>query len=260
MALINCPVCGGNISDKAVKCVHCGAVLTTNNNMNSGILNNQQNNTNPIISQNTNNMQDAQNAIKKFKKSVVIGIIIAFLVIVAAIVVGIFIHQKIEDNKKKKAEEKQIQVEADYMANYGSVVYKMLSGATEAETVCGLIHDVWYDAIYDKYSDRSYKYTKGTDDFNEALANLFSDSSFKSKVSSIEDNQSEVDRLMKELKNPPDVYDDAYDALQDLYEIYSKLTNMAVNPTGSLSSFTSDFNSADSDFLTYYNKAKLYIE
>ena len=65
---------------------------------------------------------------------------------------------------------------------------------------------------------------------------------------------------MKELKNPPDVYDDAYDALKDLYECYSKLTNMAVNPTGSLSSYTSDFNSVDSDFLSKYNKAKLYVE
>lgn len=267
MALINCPVCGEKVSDKAAKCIHCGSAIVTNKMDNNTQSLNQSGTLigdNAITSQptliNSSDTQNAQDVIKKFKKNVVIGIVVAFLVIVAAIVVGIFIHQKIEDNKKKKAEKKQEQVEAEYMDNYGSAVYKMLSGASEAESVCGLIHDVWYDAIYDKYSDRSYKYTKGTSDFNDALANLFSDSSFKSKVSSIEDNQSEVDRLMKELKNPPDVYDDAYDALKDLYECYSKLTNMAVNPTGSLSSYTSDFNSVDSDFLSKYNKAKLYVE
>lgn len=27
MALINCPECGGQISEKATECVHCGAIL-----------------------------------------------------------------------------------------------------------------------------------------------------------------------------------------------------------------------------------------
>ena len=31
MALIKCPTCGEEISDKAVQCVHCGATLKEEN-------------------------------------------------------------------------------------------------------------------------------------------------------------------------------------------------------------------------------------
>ena len=122
MALINCPVCGDKVSDKAVKCIHCGSAIVTNKMDNNTQSLNQSGTLigdNAITSQptliNSSDTQNAQEVIKKFKKSVVIGIVVAFLVIVAAIVVGIFIHQKIEDNKKKKAEKKQEQVEAEYM-------------------------------------------------------------------------------------------------------------------------------------------------
>ncbi len=49
-------------------------------------------------------------------------------------------------------------------------------GATQAETACGLIYDVWYNTIYKKYDYETDKYTciKGTrpfnDDFNDADA------------------------------------------------------------------------------------------
>jgi len=47
-------------------------------------------------------------------------------------------------------------------------------------------------AIYEKRDDKTDKYTrpKGyfVSDFNDALGNLYADSSFSSKISSIEDN------------------------------------------------------------------------
>ena len=69
-------------------------------------------------------------------------------------------------------------------------------------------------------------------DFNDALGNLYADSSFSSKISSIEDNQDTVNALMKKLKNPPDEYKDAYDAVSDLYDAYISLTNCATDPSG----------------------------
>lgn len=50
----------------------------------------------------------------------------------------------------------------------------------------------------------------------------------------IEDNQDTVNALMKKLKNPPDEYKDAYDAVSDLYDAYISLTNCATDPSGSL--------------------------
>lgn len=50
----------------------------------------------------------------------------------------------------------------------------------------------------------------------------------------IEDNQDTVNALMKKLKNPPDEYKDAYDAVSDLYDAHISLTNCATDPSGSL--------------------------
>ena len=54
----------------------------------------------------------------------------------------------------------------------------MLNGASQAESAGGLIHDVWYNTIYDKYDSTTYKYTNGETDFNDSLKNLFSDKDF----------------------------------------------------------------------------------
>lgn len=48
----------------------------------------------------------------------------------------------------------------------------------------------------------------------------------------IEDNQDTVNALMKKLKNPPDEYKDAYDAVSDLYDAYISLTNCTTDPSG----------------------------
>ena len=140
----------------------------------------------------------------------------------------------------------------------------MLKGAGDAEDCGNLIKNVWYNAIYKEKDDETDKYTrpKGyfVSDFNEALGNLFSDTSFKSKISSIEDSQKTVSSLMKELKNPPEEYKEAYEAISKFYDAYISLTNLATNPTGSLQSFSTNFNDADTETLNCYNAMKLYLE
>ena len=44
------------------------------------------------------------------------------------------------------------------------------------------------------------------------------------------------------------------------YDAYLELTNLAISPTGSLQSYTDDFNEADSNVLKYYNAMDVYIE
>ena len=65
---------------------------------------------------------------------------------------------------------------------------------------------------------------------------------------------------MKSLKNPPDEYRDAYEAMKDFYDAYQELTQCAVNPTGNLTSFTQTFNSADSNTLKYYKAVQMYLD
>ena len=151
--------------------------------------------------------------------------------------------------------------------NYGSTVelvtYSILSSASEAENAGNLIHDVWYNTIYEKNDSKTNKYTKGkysfNKDFNESLSNLFLDSSFSEKISNIKKDKQSIESLMKSLNSPPKEYAEAYDALKDLYTNYTKLVDLTTNPKGSLQSFTSDFNEYDGNVLSSYNNMSLYI-
>ena len=280
MALISCPNCGKQVSDKAPSCPSCGCVLFEEEPKKLNVIicedcgfevpdgvESCPNCGCPI--ENKQNIPKSEDSVQKVEVTSVnvsvnksriikiLSIVLVLAVIIIAAVIGI------QSSSKKKAV-------ADYASNYNSAVTTMLTGSYEAETCCSLIKSVWYNTIYEESDPKTDKYTRKksyygsgygsfNDDFNTSLANLFADSSFKSKVSSIETNQSEVASLMKNLNNPPEEYRDAYDALKDFYEAYTELTNLATNPSGSLSTYSSSYNSADSKVLTEYNKTKLYM-
>ena len=65
---------------------------------------------------------------------------------------------------------------------------------------------------------------------------------------------------MKTLKNPPKKYEEAYSVLKIFYDNYMKLTNSAVNPIGSLKTFSEDFNQYDTDTVNAFENMKLYLE
>lgn len=272
MAIITCLNCGEQVSDKAKKCVHCGMVLIevekkrcvecgteleegTTECPNCGC---------PVEEMNALDKQEKPQkvevtGVKVTKKvKVIIGIVVALLLVGGAIFFGVNQYQK-----KKAAEEYAQKVET-YAVNLELATYSMLTGASDAETCGNLIKQVWNNAIYKKSDDTTDKYTKTkgyfVSDFNEALGNLFLDTSFQSKISSIEENQKTVNSLMKELKNPPEEYKDAYEAISELYDAYISLTNLATDPSGSLQTFSTNFNNADSETLNCYNAMKLYLE
>ena len=179
--------------------------------------------------------------------------------VIALFLVGNNIHQK---NLAAKAEAEAAQLREKYSADLETATYTMLLGAIEAEDAGNLIKSVWYNAIYEEYDAETNKYTRPNGyyvDFNDALSNLFSDSDFKSKVSSIESNQELVAGMMKDLKNPPEEYKEAYDAIKELYDAYTALTNLATNPTGSLTTFSQNFNEADTEVANCYDAVELYI-
>ena len=258
MAMTTCPNCGEQISDKAKKCVHCGAVLIPEekkycpdcgaeleDGMDTGLKCGC-----PIekaVETETVPQQVEVTGVKITKKSKKIIVIAAIAVIVAA----------------KAAGEAQKQSE-EYGTNLNMAAYAMLSGASDAETCGNLIKQVWCNAIYEKSDSKTDKYTKPkgyyVSDFNEALKNLFSDSSFSGQIADINDNKDTVNSLMKKLKNPPEKYKDAYESLSKLYDAYISLTNLAIDPTGSLQTYSQNFNDADNGTLNCYNALKMYLE
>lgn len=266
MAMIKCPGCGKDISDKAEKCVNCGFVINENI-----VIEKKCSECGAIL---TDDMEICPNCgcpvdnsrspepqqvevtnvrltVDKKKKKIIAAIIILIVLLTGG---SIGIKFFIANNEKKI-----------YAENYKDIVSLMLSGASDAEHAGNLIHDVWYNSIYEKDSSKTDKYTKNSngefyDDFNTALLMLMLNDSFSNDISDIKDNQEQVQILMKDMKNPPEEYKEAYEVLKEFYDAYTKLVNLAVDPTGNLSSYTSSFNDADTAALNAYKSASLYVE
>lgn len=243
-----CPYCGQDnftSSDNKLICEGCGKEISLNNN-------------NGKTDEHQAGLQKVEISSIKIpkisqKKFIVVFVIVAIMIIGS--IFGIIIHKKYSISK--------------YSDNLQTATSTMLLGASTAEDAGGLIHDVWYNTIYEKLDVKTDKYTryKSTSgfsffnsDFNDSLAALMKDNEFSSKLNSIKSNQTLVNSIMKELVNPPNEYKEAYGKLQTLYDAYLELTNLVINPTGSLSSYTSSFNNADTATLNAYNAMKIYLD
>ena len=267
MALVSCPNCGGSISDKAKKCIHCNYQLLEapslkciecGENLIEGAT---------ICAKcgcpvDTEGMSPQKVEVTSFKlkpkltkKTLVIAAAIFASILI--LIVGTIVFQKLNTRNTS----------AEYSENLENIIYTILDGAVESESCGNLINSVWYNSIYqvsdtttDKYTRSNYGKGSYYDDFNDALSNLFSDSVFMSRVSNIKDNQKAVSNLMRKMINPPAEWEEAYVDLKMFYDAYVELTNLAISPTGSLSSYSSAFNEADSNLANYYSKMLLYIE
>ena len=261
--MIKCPNCGKEISDKAKKCVHCGFIFEEEINKeikcaecgsiltadvdacpNCGC---------PIeVSKKDEPQKVEVTNVKLSVNKKKTKIIIATIIIIILGVVGIKCMSA--SNSKKT-----------YADNYKEIVSLMLLNASQAESAGTLIHDVWYNTIYEVDDSTTDKYTKDSkgrfnDDFNSSLLMLMISDDFSSDIETIQNNREEVQKMMKDMQNPPEEYEEAYEALKEFYDAYTKLVNLAVEPSGNLSSYTSSFNEADSETINAYQAVTLFIE
>lgn len=185
---------------------------------------------------------------QKKHKGTIISIIVFALIVVSVLEIGI--SQKAKELK--------------YYSNMETVCFTMIDGAAKAKNAGNLIKSVWYNAIFEERNSETDKYTmkngKFVDDFNDALFELFADENFSNSISEIVTNQSDVANLMKQLKEPPKKYEEAYSVLKVYYDNYLKMTKIVINPTGSLNTFSEDFNTYDNNTVDSYEKMKQYLD
>lgn len=232
MALIKCPGCGKRISDKAIKCPGCGKKLRKN---------------------------------KRNKTTMIIIIITSVIAVIVGAILGGIKYREYKEKLVQEEIKRQKQIEETYYTNLLYAIAEMLEGASESENAGNLIKKVWYNTIYEKDDSETNNYTKNSYgtfnyDFNDSLERLYSDSEFQSTIYSIEENQDRVKTVMKELKNPPQEYEEAYETIKGFYDAYLEFTNLILNPNGSYQTFTNNFNEMDSEVVKYYNSMEIYIE
>ena len=97
------------------------------------------------------------------------------------------------------------------------------------------------------------------DSFNDSLSNLFASSEYKTAVNYLDLVLNGTGNRMEDLSKVPSGLEDIYEKLSDLYDSYEEILDCAINPTGSIITYTQRINNASSDFLSNYKKAKKYI-
>jgi hypothetical protein len=151
-----------------------------------------------------------------------------------------------------------------YQTSYNQLVSNMLQDAVLAEIIGNLTVKVWNNAIWQKRDADTDKFTMVNDqfvaDFNDALTNLASDESFSSDISILSENQQQTKALMKEMLDPPEGYENAFKALEGMYNAYINLTNIVLSGNGSLESYSNEFSEADKELSEQYQAADLYVK
>lgn len=97
-------------------------------------------------------------------------------------------------------------------------------------------------------------------DFNDALANLFADEEFADQIAKLEASRESISDTMKSLKNPPNKYKEAYAVLKEYHDQYAEFVILVSSPSGSLLSFTDDFNACDEELIRLYREMKQYLD
>lgn len=273
MAMIKCPKCNEEISDKSEKCVHCGQILIEKPKVfceecGTEIKGKEKTCSKcgcPVEKEDTTTPQKVEVTGVKIgngisKKKIMTGIVMILLI--AGAIFGIITYNQQKEKERKEQEAKELSEQ--YERDLSSISLKMLTGSVEAETCGNKIKKVWSNSIWKDSDEETDKYTKKNgvfnDDFNDSLSALFSDPDFIKITDSVEQNQNEINKLMKKMKNPPEEWKDAYSDLKDYYDLYLTFTNMCTDPTGSLTSYSNNFADYDSKVSNAYKKVQSYLD
>lgn len=248
MALINCPNCNKQISDKSKKCVGCGYQLA--------------NDIPPEYKQETVcpecgtavNVFDSccfacgyplnliKEKAKNQKRRSLISALVIFAVLVFAITAVVSFVKTTEYNEE--------------IREASNAIVEVYS---EVKMIDGLVTNVWHDAIFGGDSPSTSKYTKNAKDFNEALTNLYASDEYTNKVHSIMAAQTEIDGYLIELKNPPEKYEEAYIKFKELYSTFSAYADFVISSEGSYNSYTEESAKKEEEFLECYREIKVIL-
>ncbi len=140
----------------------------------------------------------------------------------------------------------------------------MLEDAATAENIGNLIAKVWHNAIWSTADAETDQFTmkngEFVTDFNDELAALFADEEFSKSCSDLAANQAQIMKQMKNMLNSPKGYENAFTALESMYNSYITFTNIVLNCDGSLESFSNDFVEAGENLMLKYHSAELYVQ
>jgi hypothetical protein len=177
---------------------------------------------------------------KKNKKKFIVLLVLSFLLVAALGVGGYHFYQK------KKQEEVE-----EYGKKLNFLVMNMLNTGADAEKMINGYIDVWHKAIFNagvKINGKWYS------NFNGAVSALKIQFEQEGKIEKLKDSLDKTEEELKELKNPPEEYKELYELAVDMYKAHKEFIEYAIDPSGSLQSYSSDARSLSQQFVNLYNE------
>lgn len=180
-------------------------------------------------------------------------IVLAVVAVTALAAMCIF---AVKDAQQRKA--------AAYQGELVQLAERIQEYAVDAYEVAAAEESVWRNSIYQQQDESTDPYTMENgvflEDFNDALGKLYGDSDFQSKGAFIDSNRKSVAEGMSRLKDAPEGYEDAYQALKAYYDAYIRLTNLALNSAGyTYSDFNSELGDLNRELDTCYLTIATYV-
>lgn len=256
MALIKCPECGREISDKAPACPHCGYPLEKSN------VNQEK-----IESKDSELKQETSvpETIKSEKKKIPILPICIIAVIVVAIVAGGLYYNKVQTEKRIAEEKRQEAIQYnEYVDNFRQFGFMAESGELLSYDLLDNITKIWYNCIYEEDSYFTDQYTKDSngnfyDDFNTALMMYMWSDSYSSDEEDIENCQKKVAEYYSKLKNAPEDFEKCTDKAAAVQSAFTSLVDFSLNVEGNYKSVVDTAREKKDDFDKAYTDFKLAI-
>ena len=279
MALIFCPECKRQISDRAVACPHCGFP------MGSGSL--LDDNVEPLADQVPSGdlvcKGEAPRSRKRWRGAFAAILIFVIISVAAgaALLIAVRRHAAaeekaiqesieqelaIQESIKKEQEEREQErkkARAEYISNLEGFAEYIAVGAACSEWICRLTSSVWYDTLF-KVSDEetiAYTQTNGVfhGDFNESLSKLYGSEDVKTLTSAMIQNKERITTLYKKLLNPEPEFKECFEALDKAYAAYSDLTVFSLAPAGSYLTYVEESEELLEEFMSLYDRFNMLI-
>lgn len=178
----------------------------------------------------------SKNGDKKSNRIVIVGVLLAVSTI---LIVGLCVRSCVKNNQfcEMKLYGLNIRITAD--------TYLLL-------TIAGGVSDAWNSGI-----DIGVAGGYGTFFAKHEIEKWFD--SVKDQIEDLKNSNKQIGEDLKRLKERPTQYKDAYNALVEVYSVYSQIYVLVLNPSGSLVSFNAKIGDLKSEFDNKSSKLKLLL-